>query len=476
MDELLELSATELVRRTTRGELSARELTEAHLRRIEAVNPQLNAVVTLDPERARREALDADERRAAGRPTGLLHGLPMTHKDTHDVAGMRTTHGSPLFAENVPERDDPLVARLRAAGVVSSGKSNVPEFAAGSHTFNEVFGATGNPYDPTRSAGGSSGGVAAAVASRCQPLGEGSDMGGSLRNPACWCNIVGFRPSHGLLPGTPPHSVESWLGRSGPMARTVEDIALFMRAAVAGTPELPGTPFLTPERFALTGREPHTQDLRGVRIGVTVDHGADIPVEPAMREALDRAVAVFEELGAEVVESRHDFSAADEVFHVVRALDFAGALGGLVREHRAQIKPEVVWNVEEGLALSAERILGARALLADLRRATRACFSEVDLLLSPGAQLTPFEGSQRWPSTVDDRPMSTYLEWMRSASVLSAAGVPTIALPAGFDPGGLPTGIQLSADHLRDPWLLECAWAYERATGWSSVAPGMLSS
>ncbi|GAA1181575.1 amidase [Nesterenkonia xinjiangensis] len=476
MEDLLEHGAARLVELIVRGELSSVELTRAHLAQIEEVNPRLNAVVTLEPERALQEARAADARRSRGEPAGLLHGLPMTHKDTHDVAGMRTTQGSPLFADHVPEADDPLIARLRRAGVVSTGKTNVPEFAAGSHTFNDVFGATGNPYDTTRSAGGSSGGVAAAVASRIQPLGEGSDMGGSLRNPACWCNIVGFRPSHGLMPGASPGNVEAWLGRSGPMARTVEDIALFMRAVVAGTSDVPGTPFLPPEAFLLTGREPRARDLAGVRVGVTLDHGLDVPVEPAMREALQRAAAAFEELGAEVVESRHDFTGADEVFRVTRALDFAGALGALVSDHRERIKPEVIWNVEQGLALTVEQILDARRLLARLRAATRSCFEQVDLLLSPGAQLAPFDVSLRWPEEVDGRPMEDYLDWMRSASILSAVGIPTLALPAGFDAEGLPTGVQLSADHLRDPWLLQCGWAYERATGWSSVAPGILRS
>lgn len=476
MEDLLEHGAARLVGLMDRGELSSVELTQAHLARIEEVNPHLNAVVTLEPERALQEARAADAQRAAGERRGLLQGLPMTHKDTHDVSGMRTTQGSPLYADHVPPADDPLIARLRGAGVVSTGKTNVPEFAAGSHTFNEVFGATVNPYDTTRSAGGSSGGVAAAVASRIQPLGEGSDMGGSLRNPACWCNVVGLRPSHGLMPGASPSNVEAWLGRSGPMARTVEDLALFMRAVVGATPESPGTPFLPPEAFTLTGREPHSTDLTGVRVGVTVDHGLEVPVEPEMRQALHRAAAVFEELGAEVVEARHDFSGADEVFHVTRALDFAGALGDLVRDHGEQIKPEVIWNVEAGLALTAAEILEARRRLAGLRAATRSCFREVDLLLSPGAQLTPFDASLRWPQEVDGRPMDTYLDWMRSASILSAVGIPTLALPAGFDTEGLPTGVQLSADHLRDPWLLQCGWAYERATSWSSVAPGILSS
>ncbi|GAB3191192.1 amidase [Nesterenkonia suensis] len=476
MDQLLELSASELVRRMRRGELSSVELTQAHLGQISAVNAALNAVVTVDEERALREARTADESRARGDRAGLLLGLPMTHKDTHAVAGMRTTQGSPLFADHVPDVDDPLIARLRAAGVVSTGKTNVPEFAAGSHTFNDVFGTTVNPWNPSRSAGGSSGGVAAAIAARIQPLGEGSDMGGSLRNPACWCHIMGFRPSHGLMPDASPSTVEAWLGRSGPMARTVEDLALFMRVAVAGTTSSPGTPYLPPEAFALTGRERRTQDLTGVRVGVSTDHGLDVPVEPGMRYALERAAAVFEQLGAEIVDSAHDFTGADEVFHVTRALDFAGALGGLVRDHRDQIKPEIIWNVEEGLALTAEEILTARRLRAELRAATRTCFGEVDLLLSPGAQLSPFDAAMRWPQEVAGRRMHTYLDWMRSASIISAVGIPTLALPAGFDDDGLPTGVQLSADHLQDPWLLQCGWAYERAAGWSSVAPGMLSS
>ncbi|WP_452444526.1 amidase [Nocardiopsis aegyptia] len=276
MHEIQQMTATTLVRAIRNREVSAREAVDAHLDRIEEVNPAVNAVVTVDPEGARAAAEAADRLTASGADLPPLHGLPMTHKDTHAVAGMRSTLGSRVFADHVPAEDDAIVARLRDAGVIATGKSNVPEFGAGSHTFNDVFGTTTNPYDPARSAGGSSGGVAAAVAGGIQPLGEGSDMGGSLRIPASFCNVVGFRPSHGVIPAPAAANDWAWLARTGPMAREVADIALFM-SAVAGPSErvVPPAP-LTGSDFSA----PEAGDLRGVRIGWSPDFGLGVPAHP----------------------------------------------------------------------------------------------------------------------------------------------------------------------------------------------------
>ncbi len=476
-NDLLEREAAELVELIAVRRVSSRELTRAHLERIEEVNGRINAIVTVDPEAAMQAAAQADEAIATGERTGPLHGLPMTHKDTHATAGMRTTQGSPLFAEHVPEADDPLIGRLKAAGVVSTGKSNVPEFAAGSHTFNEVFGATGNPYDPSTSAGGSSGGLGAALAARIQPLGEGSDMGGSLRIPSSYCNVYGFRPSYGVIPSFPPSHRAAWLARQGPMARTVRDLQLFMRSACGPSDALPGVRSMSPADFA----DASAEDLRGVRIGVTYDFGQGVPVEPEMVAAVDRAAATLEELGAQVQEAVPDLTGADEVFFVTRAFDFAATLGETVRRHPEQVKPEVRWNVEEGFALDAGRLIRAQAASAALQDSVQRYFGGYDLLLSPGAQLPPFGIGQRWPEEVAGQPIETYLDWMRSASLLSATGLPTLAMPAGFTGPeearpGLPTGVQLTAGHYADGSLLWWARAYDRASGWSSTAPGMLRS
>jgi len=469
MTEILDLSAREMVAGISRRDFSSREAVEAHLARIGEVNGAINAVVTLDREAALAAADAADALTASGTPLPPLHGLPMTHKDTHNVKGMRSTQGSPILKDHVPAEDDLVIARLRAAGVVATGKTNVPEFGAGSHTFNEVFGTTTNPYDTARSAGGSSGGVAAAIAAGIQPLGEGSDMGGSLRIPASFCNVVGFRPSYGVLPMPSAANDGAWLGRTGPMARSVDDIALFM-AATAGPdarvqPPAPlgGTDFAVP----LPG------SLQGVRIGWSPDCGIGIPVEPEVLEVLRAQLHIFEEAGATVEEASIDFSEADRVFQVTRATDFAAGLGAFVRGHRDLVKPEVIWNVELGWSYTAEQLIETTAARTRLNAAVRSFFGRYDLFLSPGAQVLPFDATLRYPGAVNGVPSETYLDWMRSACVLSAAGLPVLAMPAGFTSAGLPVGFQMAANHYRDVQLLSWAKAFEERTGTARIRPAL---
>lgn len=464
MNDIQQLSATDLLGAIHRRELSSREAVESHLARIDTINPVINAVVTVDADRALAAADAADQMTASGADLPLLHGLPMTHKDTHDVAGMRSTQGSPIFADHVPVADAPIVARLKAAGVVSTGKTNVPEFAAGSHTFNPVFGTTTNPYDPTRSAGGSSGGVAAAIAAGIQPLGDGSDMGGSLRIPASFCNVVGFRPSYGVLPMPAATNDWAWLGRTGPMAREVADIALFMQA-VAGPSDrvLPAAPLAGADFAAVTAdREPG--DLRGVRIGWSPDFGLGVPVEAEVLQVLRDQLHHFEDAGAIVEEATIDFADADLVFERTRATDFAANLGPLVRDHRTLIKPEVIWNVELGQSLTATELIEATAARTRLAAAVRAYYSRYDLFLAPGAQVLPFDATLRYPGTINGVESGTYLDWMRSACLLSATGLPVLALPAGFTASGLPVGFQLAANHYRDVDLLRHARVFEDRT------------
>lgn len=460
MTEILDLSAAKLVEGIRHREFSVREAVSAHLARIEEVNPRINAVVTLDPETAIAAADVADRLTMSGAELPPLHGLPMTHKDTHRTKGMRTTQGSRIFQEDVPDEDDLIVARLRAAGVVATGKTNVPEFGAGSHTFNEVFGTTTNPYAPSLSAGGSSGGVAAAIAAGIQPLGEGSDMGGSLRIPASFCNVVGFRPSYGVIPMPAPNNAWAWLGRTGPMAREISDIALFMSAVAGPSPKLPTPAPLDGRAFAGA----FDGDLRGVRIGWSPDFGIGIPVEPAVLEVLQRQLRVFEEAGAIVEEAAPDFSEADQVFQATRATDFAAGLGPLVRRHRDLIKPEVIWNVELGWSLSAEDLIETTAARTRLEASVQDFFGRYDLFLSPAAQVLPFDAELRYPGEVAGVKSRTYLDWMRSACVLSATGLPVLAVPAGFTDEGLPVGFQLAANHYQDMTLLRHAKAFEDRT------------
>ncbi|QCU78039.1 amidase [Citricoccus sp. SGAir0253] len=475
MTDLLETGAVGLVAMLRSRELSSRELVEAHLRRIEEVNPVVNAVVTLDPEGALAAAKRADAAAAAGRLLGPLHGLPMTHKDTHRTRGMRTTQGSTVLRDQVPRQDDLVIARLRAAGVVTTGKNNVPEFAAGSHTFNDVFGTTTNPYAPDRSAGGSSGGLAAALAARIQPLGDGSDMGGSVRIPASFCNVVGFRPSYGVIPAPSPLDAWQWLGRTGPMARTVEDVALFMAAVAGPVPEVSPAAPLTAESFAgLPGQEPDGAPLGGVRIGWSPDLGIGIPVEPAVLAVLEARLRVFEDLCAVVEEAAIDLREADRVFAATRAMHFAAHLGDVVDAHPDRVKPEIAWNVEQGRRLTARDWIAVTAARTRLQRRVRDFFARYDLFLTPTAQVLPFDATLRYPASVAGVGCETYLDWMRSACVVSATGLPALGVPGGFTPGGLPVGFQFVADHFDDVRLLRWGRAFEGATEVFRRRPALL--
>lgn len=469
MDEIQHFSAVEVTHLIRRRELSAREALASHIDATAAHNPAVNAVITTDYERAMRLAAEADERTARGAPIGLLHGLPMTHKDTFNTAGLRSTQGSKALEHYVPASDDLLIARLAAAGVIRTGKTNVPEFGAGSHTFNELFGTTTNPYDTTRSAGGSSGGVAAVVAARIQALGDGSDMGGSLRIPASFCNVYGLRPSYGVIPAGSQANAYAWLTRSGPMARTVEDLALFMRASVGPT-SLPNPSPLTSSDFGTP-----LPELAGVRIGYSFDFGIGIPVEPEVIEVLRAQLQVFEDAGAILEEATIDFSDADEVFQVTRAYDFATGIGPLLAEYGDVIKPEVVWNVQKGLDLDGATMIAAQAARTRLEGAVQAFFARFDAFLSPAVQVLPFDASWRWPKTIAGVEAESYLDWMRSACVLSATGLPVLAMPGGFTESGLPVGWQLAANHYGDPRLLRWAAAYEQATGFAKRSPELIA-
>lgn len=468
-DTIGNLSAVELTAAIRNRELSAREALAAHLERIAEVNPVLNAVVTLDAEGAEKLAAQADEVTASGAELPPLHGLPMTHKDTNNTAGMRTTQGSLVLKDFVPDADDLIVARLKAAGVVSTGKSNVPEFGAGSHTFNDLFGTTTNPYAPTLSAGGSSGGVAAVVGSRVQSIGDGSDMGGSLRIPASFCNIVGFRPSQAVIPMPSGHNAYAWLGRTGPMARTVGDIALFMSVTAGSDSRVPYPQGLDPAVF----RSRLETDMSGVRIGWSRDFGIGVPVEPEVLDHLERQLAVFEELGAVVEEATPDFRDADLVFGNTRALDFAAGLGTLVEQHGELIKPEVRWNVAKGFALTAQDIIATNAARTRLERSVQEFFGRYDLFASPCAQVLPFDASLRYPQEVAGVRSETYLDWMRSACLLSATGLPVLSVPAGFSSSGLPIGLQLASNHYTDMQLLRWGRAFEQQTGYAAVVPDL---
>ena len=468
--ELHYRSATELTQQVRSGELSARDVVKAHLARIEAVNPMLNAIVTLVPERALKWAAEADERQSRGETLGPLHGLPIAHKDLVMTAGIRSTSGSRLLADHVPKEDDLIVQRLRAAGAITLGKTNVPEFGAGSQTYNEVFGETLNPWDPTRTCGGSSGGAAVALATGMVPIADGSDMGGSLRNPASFCSVVGLRPSPGRVPIYPGRLDWSPLSVLGPMARTVEDTALLLSAMAGPDARAPLSLDTPGEIFA----RPLEEDFRGVRIAWSQDLGG-LPVDAQVRSVVEASRSACTHLGCEVEEAEPDWSGADEAFKTLRAWEFAQRFSGVPEAARKLLKDTLLWNIDQGLGLSPGDVARAEAGRGRIYQRVRALMEGYRFMVLPVSQVPPFPVSLRYPESVDGAAMETYIDWMKSAYFVTLTGHPAISLPCGFTESGLPVGLQI-VGRWRDDWgVLQFARALERVLetqrGVSSARP-----
>ncbi|WP_031160038.1 amidase [Streptosporangium roseum] len=457
------LTATEMLELLRTRQVSAVELLRAHLSRIEEVNPRVNAVVTLVAERALREAEEADRDLARGRWRGPLHGLPVAHKDLADTAGIRTTYGSPLFADHVPDADSLIVRRMREAGAITVGKTNTPEFGTGSHTVNEIFGATRNPYDLSRSAGGSSGGAAAALASGMVPLADGSDMGGSLRNPASFCNVVGLRPTPGRVPSPSPTAAWFTLGVPGPMARTVEDLALLM-SVVAGFDA--ASPLAVAESGAVF-TEPLELDLTGLRVAWSPDLGG-LPVDVETAKVTAQAPAVLAGLGARVERVELDLSDAEDAFRTYRAWHYALSYGDLPQD---RLGPNVRWNVERGRAVTGADLARAERLRSGLYRRMTAFFDAYDFLIAPVSQVPPFPVDAPYVSEINGEALPDYLAWMRSAYWISVLHAPAASVPCGFTAGGLPVGVQIVGRPFADLEVLRLAHAFERATGHGARRP-----
>jgi amidase len=458
--ELCFLSATELARRIRVKDLSAREVMEAHLAQIDRVNPKVNAIVTLLPELAMAQAKNADEALVRGEAIGPLHGLPIAHKDLVPTKGIRTTYGSRIFKDHVPDHNGLIVERLQQAGAITIGKTNTPEFGAGSQTFNEVFGATLNPYDLTKTCGGSSGGAAVALACGLLPIADGSDTGGSLRNPANFCNVVGFRPSPGRVPVWPTQL--GWWGISvqGPMARTVPDTAL-MLSAIAG-PD-PRAPIALNEPGSLFAR-PLDRDFGAVRLAWSRDLGG-IPVDNRVTAVLDSQRPVFEALGCVVDDATPDFSDADEIFQVWRAWRMELNYGEHVRNRRELVKDTVIWNVEAGMKLTGPQLSQAERKRTALYHRLRQFMERYDFLIMPVSQVPPFDVKQPYVTEINGIKMQTYIDWMRSCYYITVTGLPAVSVPGGFTPEGLPVGLQIIGRHQDDFGVLQLAHAFEQATG-----------
>lgn len=469
--DLCFLTASELVQRIVSRDVSVSEVMMAHLIQIERVNPRVNAIVTLCGEEAMAEAHAADAALAQGKTVGLLHGLPVAHKDLHNTRGLRTTFGSPIFAEFIPDRDALIVERLKRAGAITVGKTNTPEFGAGSQTFNALFGATLNPYNPTKTCGGSSGGAAVALACGMVPIADGSDMGGSLRNPASFCNVVGLRPSPGRVPVWPELAAWFPLSVEGPMARTVQDVALMLSAIAGPDPRAPLS-IATPGSIFATGLE---RDFRRTRIAYSPNMG-NLPVDPQIIAALEAQRHVFTDLGCQLFEAVPNFGDADEIFKVWRAWRFALAYGDLLKSHRRQMKESVIWNIEAGLALSGVQLARAERKRTQLYHRVREFMETYEFLILPVTQVPPFDVQQEYVTAINGVAMESYIDWMRSCYYISVLGLPAIALPCGFTPEGLPVGIQIVGRHHDDLGVLQLAYAFEQATGFWRQHPALALS
>jgi amidase len=460
------LPATGQARALRDGSLGAVELVEAHLHRIERINPAVNAIVTLVADRAIAAATDADRLRGSGGPLPPLHGLPIAHKDLVDTAGVRTTYGSQSYRDHVPDEDGLIAARLRAAGAIMVGKTNTPEWGAGSHTFNPVFGATRNPWDTARSAGGSSGGGAVALACRMVPLADGGDLGGSLRNPAAWNGLVGLRPTPGVVPDWP--SLTPWLPFSvpGPMGRTAADVALFLGAMAGPDPRSP----LSQRAAPLDLAGPLDADLRGRRVAWSPSVGG-LPVERHVADVVETAVTRLGEIGLDVVADEPDLTRADHIFETWRAFMFAVSLGDLYDSDGDRMKATVRWNVECGRALTSADLTAAARLHAELGERVVAFFERYDYLACPVTQVEPFPVETEYPQAVAGVPMGSYLEWMRSCSRVTTMCCPAVSIPAGTSAAGLPVGLQLVARPFAERALLEVAHAVDELTHYSNAMP-----
>ena len=470
--ELCFLPATQITKQIAGRDLSALEVTDAHLAQIERCNPQLNAIVTLVADQARESAKAADAKQARGETLGLLHGLPMVHKDLAETKGIRTTFGSPIFNDFVPDRTALIVERMQQAGGITLGKSNTPEFGAGSQTYNEVFGETINPYGlPERrlTCGGSSGGAAVALAAGMVPIADGTDLGGSLRNPASFCNIVGFRPSPGRVPNWPALAAWFPFTTAGPMARSVEDIALMM-AAIAGPdvrspislPE-PGSDFLRPLQ----------RDFKKTRIAWSADLNSSFHVDPRVVSVLEKQLPIFSALGCDVEKAAPDFTGADDLFRIWRAWAMHMTFGELYKTQREQMKDTVRWNIEEGAKLSGADIARAEKMRSVLYHRVRRFFDNYDYLLLPVVQVPPFDVKERWVKSINGVELPTYLDWMKSCYLISATTLPCLSIPAGFNEDGLPIGLQIVGKHNADFSVLQLAYGFEQATGIALQRPAM---
>jgi amidase len=472
MNDIVSKSAKSLARLLRSRRISRVEVMKAFIAQVERTNPKVNAIVTFLPEAALAEARKLDRKRGRGaKEIGPLQGLPIAYKDMVETKGIRTTYGSPIFADNVPAHDQLMVERLKAAGAITLGKTNTPEFAAGSQTFNAVFGTTLNPYDLDKTCGGSSGGAAVAVACRMLPFADGSDLGGSLRNPANFCNVVGFRPTPGRVPTYPAMDAWNTMSVLGPIARTAEDAA-FLLSAMAG-PDIRAPISIAEEgaRFA----KPLARKFRKVRVAWSANLGG-LPVDKRVIEVLAKQRRVLESLGCIVEDAEPDLRGADEVFATLRANSFAMRFKDLLDKDRGRIKDTVIGNIEKGLALSGVDVGRAIAMRTAVFQRMSKFMERYEFFCLPVSQVPPFPASQPYVTEIDGVKLPTYIDWMKSCYHITCTSHPAISVPAGFtsDAKPLPVGLQIVGRYRDDFGVLQLAHAFETARGPLPVQPKLM--
>ncbi len=462
MSEPCDLPAVEARRLIGQKRLAPSELLESCIARIERVDHAVNAVPARDFDRARAAARDADAAVTGGHRLPALHGLPIGIKDLQETAGLRTTFGSVVYRDHTPDKDERLVAAVRAAGAIVLGKTNTPEFGAGANTRNRVYGATGNPFDPLKSAAGSSGGSAVALATGMVPLCTGSDTGGSLRNPAAFCGIVGFRPTPGLVPSERRDLGWSNLAVLGPMARTVPDAMLLLSSIVGDDATDPlattvrGRPVRCPEDFAA----PAPVDLSHLRVALTADFGF-APTERHIRAVFADKAGLFRHVFARADDATPDCTGADEAFEILRSLHFLTSRRDLVLSRPADVGPNVQANVQEGLRYSAADVARAQSLQTALYRRWQAFFRSYDVILTPSITISPRSWRELYPAEIDGTPTRTYFHWLALAYAVTLPGHPAVSLPVGLDKSGMPFGLQIVGPRGGDAFVLSVAAALE---------------
>ena len=466
-DALCFMSARELAQQIRSRKLSAREVMTAFLAQISRLNPQLNAIVArLDDDACLKLADQADHALRNGEPVGPLHGLPTAFKDLEPAVGFPQSKGSPIFKSFMPDADSVLVERIRRAGAIPIGKTNVPEFGMGSQTYNTVYGTTLNAYDRSKTAGGSSGGAAVALASGMLPIADGGDLGGSLRNPASFNNIVALRPSVGLVPVAPSPIPFVGVSTKGAMARSVSDVAFGLSVIAGADSRDPQSWASDPSVFA----GPLDRDWRGTRIAWSLDLGG-LPLDARVRNVLDAQRRTFEDLGCVVEDACPDFGNVNDIFLTLRTWASWNTYKDLLAEHRSQIKPEAVWDIESGARVTGEDLARALMQQGQLIERVRTFHQKFDFLVCAVSQVPPFDAGEPWPKSIDGAPMDSYVAWMKSAYWISATCCPAISVPAGFTNDGLPVGVQIVGRYRGDLEVLKIAHAFEQATGFGRRRP-----